>query len=129
MRRNLSIGSVMTIENLTHPGVAPVDGDLIRITHSNGAKEEKQYWTPVAPEPIIAPTKPWTKKEFLLKFTPSEYAAIKASAAVNPTLDYYWTMFNVAENVLKTDHSTIGGIQLIEAAGLIATGRAEDILA
>lgn len=41
----------MTIENLTNPGVEPVDGDMIRITHPNGSTEERQYWTYVAPAP------------------------------------------------------------------------------
>lgn len=80
------------------------------------------------PSQPVAPTTPWTKKEFLLKFTPAEYAAIKAGAASNPTLDYYWTLFNVADNVLKTDPSTIGGINALEAAGLLASGRAAEIL-
>ncbi|WP_312222561.1 hypothetical protein [Rhizobium rhizoryzae] len=38
----------MQIENLTKPGVAPVDGDLVRITHDSGTVETKQFWTPVA---------------------------------------------------------------------------------
>lgn len=41
----------MEIENLTHAGVDPADGDLVRITHSNGATEIKEYWTPPPPEP------------------------------------------------------------------------------
>lgn len=42
----------MKIENLTNPGVDPVDGDLIRITYPNGSTEEKYYWTPyVNPAP------------------------------------------------------------------------------
>ena len=41
----------MEIENLTHPGADPTDGDLVRVTHSNGATEIKEYWTPAPPEP------------------------------------------------------------------------------
>lgn len=80
----------------------------------------------VVPETVI---QPWTKKEFMLKFTPVEYAAIKAAAAADATLDYYWTVFTVADNVLKTDPATIAGIQAFEAAGIIGTGRAAEILA
>ena len=72
---------------------------------------------------------PWTKKEFLLKFTPSEYAAIIAATKVNPLLDYYWQLFMVAENVLKTDPATIAGINALEGAGMLAAGRAAEILA
>lgn len=51
MLRSLSIGRVMQIINLTNPGQEPVDGDRIRITHGNGATEEKQYTAPVEPTP------------------------------------------------------------------------------
>lgn len=118
----------MTIENLTHPGVAPVDGDLIRITHSNGAKEEKQYWAEVPFTPVSVVT-PWTRKDFILKFTPVEYAAIKAATLVDSGVDYYWAIFQAAENVMKTDPVTIAGINALEAGGLIGPGRAAEILA
>lgn len=72
---------------------------------------------------------PWTKKEFLLKFTPAEYAAIAAATKTNAVLDYYWQLFMVAENVLKTDPATIDGINALESAGLLAAGRAAEILA
>ena len=81
--------------------------------------------------PVIppAPTVPWTKKEFLLKFTPAEYAAIKAATLADATLDYYWSLFTVAQEVVKTDPVTIAGINALEAAGHLAVGRAAEILA
>lgn len=82
----------------------------------------------IAPDEPEAVVTPWTKKEFLLKFTPSEYAAIAAATKSNSTLDYYWQLFMVAENVLKTDPATIAGINDLESAGLLAPGRAEEIL-
>ena len=86
-------------------------------------------YTEVIEAPVVAPAIPWSKKEFLLKFTPAEYAAISAAAKVDSTIDYYWTLFMVAENVLRTDPATIGGINALESAGLLATGRAAEILA
>ena len=86
------------------------------------------YVAPPAPVAPTPPAVPWTKKEFLLKFTPAEYAAIKSTAAANATLDYYWSLFTVADFVDKTDEATIAGINLLETAGLIATGRATEIL-
>ncbi len=81
--------------------------------------------------PVIppAPAVPWTKKEFLLKFTPAEYAAIKAATLADATLDYYWSLFTVAQEVVKTDPVTIAGINALEAAGHLAVGRAAEILA
>jgi len=81
---------------------------------------------PAEPAPTVLP---WTKKEFLLKFTPAEYAAISAATKTNALLDYYWQLFMVAENVLKTDPATIAGINALEATGLLAIGRAAEILA
>lgn len=80
--------------------------------------------------PISTPTvHPWTKKEFLLKFTPVEYAAIVAATKTNAVLDYYWQVFMVADNVVNTDPVTIGGVKALEVEGLLAPGRAAEILA
>lgn len=84
------------------------------------------FSAPPVPTPVATP---WTKKEFLLKFTPAEYAAIAAATKTNAVLDYYWQLFMVAENVLKTDPATIDGINALEGAGLLAAGRAAEILA
>lgn len=74
------------------------------------------------------PRTPISKREFLKLFTPDEYSAIKNAAAVNSTLDYYWQQFMLAEFVAMDDPDTIGGINMLKAAGLIATGRADEIL-
>lgn len=84
------------------------------------------FSAPPVPTPVATP---WTKKEFLLKFTPAEYAAIAAATKTNAVLDYYWQLFMVAENVLKTDPATVAGINALESAGLLAAGRAAEILA
>ena len=83
----------------------------------------------VAPPAPPAPVAPWTRKDFLLKFTPTEYAAIKSATLVDSGVDYYWAIFQAAENVLKTDPVTIAGINALETAGLIGPGRAAEILA
>jgi hypothetical protein len=77
-------------------------------------------------EPLSAPI---SKREFLKKFTPAEYAAIKTTAAVNATLDWYWQQFLLAEFIDMSDADTIAGIDMLEQAGLIAAGRAAEILA
>lgn len=82
-----------------------------------------------APPAPPAPVVPWTRKDFLLKFTPTEYAAIKAATLVNSDVDYYWAIFQAAENVSKIDPVTIAGINALDTAGLIGPGRAAEILA
>jgi hypothetical protein len=69
-----------------------------------------------------------TKREFIKRFTVEEYAGIKAAATVNATLDYYWQMFMLAEEINTGDADTVAGVQMLEQAGLIAAGRAEEIL-
>jgi hypothetical protein len=80
------------------------------------------------PAPTVATTVT-SKREFLKKFTPAEYAAIKTAANANATLDWYWQQFLLAEFIDMADHDTVGGIQLLETAGLLAAGRAVMILA
>lgn len=38
----------MNIANLSRPGEVPADGDMVRITHANGATDEKCYYAPPA---------------------------------------------------------------------------------
>lgn len=70
-----------------------------------------------------------SKREFILRLTPIEYANIKAAAALNAELDYYWQMFMLAEEIDLAHADTVSGLQLLETAGLLALGRAAEILA
>jgi len=69
-----------------------------------------------------------TKRAFLARITPEEYAAIKTAAAQNAILDYFWQMFMVSEDITLDFPDTIAGINMMEQAGLIAAGRAVEIL-
>lgn len=69
-----------------------------------------------------------TKREFIKRFTVEEYAAIKAAAAQNAALDYYWQMFMLAEEIDSGNSDTIAGVTMLEQAGLIGEGRAQEIL-
>lgn len=69
-----------------------------------------------------------TKREFIKRFSVEEYAGIKAAAQANATLDYYWQMFMLAEEINTGDADTVAGVQMLEQAGLIGTGRAGEIL-
>jgi len=69
-----------------------------------------------------------SKRNFIKRFTVDEYAAIKAAAAANTTVDYYWQLFMVAEEVDLRNEDTIGGLRALEQMTLIGTGRADEIL-
>lgn len=77
---------------------------------------------------ISKPTNILTKREFLKRLTATEYAAVKTATASNGIIDYYWQLFMVAENIDLTDPDTIVGINTLEQLGLIAVGRASQIL-
>lgn len=69
-----------------------------------------------------------SKREFLKKFTPEEYATIKAATAQSPQVDYFWQLFMLAEEVSLSHPETIQGITMLEQAGILGEGRAAEIL-
>lgn len=70
-----------------------------------------------------------TKREFIKRLTATEYATIKAAAMQSPELDYYWQMFMLADEISLEDVDTTRGVWMLELFGLIAHGRAMEILA
>lgn len=70
-----------------------------------------------------------TRLEFMNRFTDAElegiYTAAKSSVAVEVWLD----KFKVATEVNILDTRTIAGVNSLETVGLLATGRASEILA
>jgi hypothetical protein len=126
-------GRTTSIEPPAH-GAAPVVGEPW--PNYTGSKEPGKEWVlvPYSEPPVIAPPAPprktiFTKKEMLLRITPAEYAAIKASAAVDSTVDYFWQIFTLADEVDTDDPVTIQGFTLLEAVGILSAGRASEILA
>jgi len=70
-----------------------------------------------------------TKLAFLNRFTASERIAIRAAAEQSPAIHDYMAMLDAAQDVDLLDARTIGGVQALEAAGLLGEGRAGEILA
>lgn len=69
-----------------------------------------------------------TKLEYLRLFTQEERIAIRTVAAANPVLEDYLDMLKLAEEINLDDPDTIGAVQMLEAAGLLAEGRAAEVL-
>lgn len=90
----------------------------------------KKYWQWSVPYRTFVPKNPniLTKSEFLKKFTPQEYTQIKSASTTNSEVDYYWQIFMVSTDIDITDSYTITGVNLFEQLGLIAAGRAAEIL-
>ncbi len=70
-----------------------------------------------------------TRKQFLDRFTAEEMAMIMAAASANPAITAWLTMFQSAELVDLSDASLQIGVAALGMAGLLAEGRAQEILA
>ena len=80
-----------------------------------------------APVPEIVP-RTMTKLEYLRRFTVDERVAIRAAAAANPVLADYLQLMELATEIDTGDPDTIAVVTTLEQAGLIAVGRAQEIL-
>jgi hypothetical protein len=87
-----------------------------------------EAWNPAVLDFFMLPTVPMTKLAFLRRFTDTEYAAIKAATATNPAIDFFWQKFLMAQDIKIGDAELVAGIRALESAGLIAAGRAAEIL-
>jgi hypothetical protein len=79
------------------------------------------------PVPPIQPT-PLTHKQFMDRFTDTELAAIMTAAKSSIELELWFKRFEMAQDILLNDPQTISGVNALETAGLIAEGRATEIL-
>lgn len=84
-------------------------------------------WTPEVQPPATA-NQTLTKLEYLRRFTPAERVAIRAAAAANPVLEDYLKLMELAQEINTGDPDTIAAVTMLEQAGLIAAGRAQEIL-
>ena len=69
-----------------------------------------------------------TKLEYLRRFTVEERVAIRAAAEQNAVLADYLQLMELAQDINTGDADTIAAVTMLEQAGLIAAGRAQEIL-
>lgn len=79
----------------------------------------------LVPEPIREVQ--LTKLQFLRRFTAEERIAIRTS--LNPIIIDFMQLLDLAQDVRLDDPDTMGGVAYLEQQGLIALGRAAEILA
>ena len=70
-----------------------------------------------------------TKLEYMNLFTEAELVAIYTAAKTSVLVEIWLDKFKLVSEVDLRDPTTAGGLQSMEAAGLIAAGRAAQILA
>jgi hypothetical protein len=76
--------------------------------------------------PVVKMT--WTKLEYLRRFTQDERIAIRTAAKSVPQLEDYLQLMELATEVRSDDPDVVGALQMLEGAGLIGAGRANEIL-
>lgn len=110
--------------------VSNIYGELASAPGSNiELKDGVLTITPASPVIEEAPTSNIiSKMKFLKRLTPEEYEIIKKTSETNATIDYFWQMFMLAEEIDLQYSDTINGIQMMEQEGLLAQGRAAEIL-
>ena len=84
-------------------------------------------WTPDA-QPVAPTSRTLTQLEYLRRFTVEERVAIRAAAKQNPRLADYLQLMELAQYINTGDADTIAAVTLLEQTGLIAAGRAQEIL-
>lgn len=79
----------------------------------------------VQPEPV---TTKLTKLAYMGRFTDAELEALYAAAKVSPAVEVWLEKFRLAEDIDTSDPRLLAGLQALEAAGILAVGRATEIL-
>ena len=69
-----------------------------------------------------------TKRQYLGLFTGEERVSIRAAARASLVIEDYLALLNVSDFISLDDPDTIAGVHALEMAGLIAAGRAAEIL-
>lgn len=90
--------------------------------HYPGLFEEEVDTTPVKKPKL-------THRQFLKKLTTAEFKSIRQAAKTDGDVDMFMYLFERAQEVDPNDSDTIAGVQMLELKGLVAAGRAAEILA
>lgn len=90
-----------------------------------GRHHDGQAW---GAAPAAASRRHVTRLAFLSRFTPAERAAIRTAAKANVAVEDYVAMVEAAMYIDLDRSDTRTGVQALEAATLLAPGRALEIL-
>jgi hypothetical protein len=83
---------------------------------------------PEVVEPTPTPVTVLTKLEFMNRFTDLELVTLYSAAKTSVPLEIWLEKFKLASEVDITDQRTIDGIAALETVGILAVGRAAEIL-
>lgn len=89
---------------------------------------EFPYVEPGSPPAPVPSSTPLTKLQFLRRFTQNERIAMRAAASQSAAMYDYMALLELAEEVVLSDPDTMMGVQMMEMAGIIGAGRANEVL-
>jgi len=123
---NVVIGVSQVKDTISAANMIPI-ASLTAV--STGDVYEPNTETFSTPEPVITPRLRLTKLEFRNQFTFAEKQAIYTAARSVVDVQIFLDDLMAAEYIDVDSAETIGGVQALETATLIGTGRADEILA
>lgn len=71
----------------------------------------------------------WSQVAFMRRFKAPERIAIRQAATQNAQLDDLMRLLDASSEVYSDDPDVVAGLAMLEGAGLLAAGRAAEILA
>lgn len=95
-------------------------------THDHTELVEPAAETPVTT--VYGGLRQLSPLEFLRLFTPQERITIRQAAKVSPAVEDYLDLLDKAADVHLDNADVSSGLAMLEAAGLIGAGRAQEIL-
>jgi len=109
------------------------DGNVINRIAASPEFAEAHYpgrWREAAPPPAVPepPRTVLTRLAFRNRFTPPEKTALYSAAKEHVEIQIFIDDVMCAEEIDLSDPGTIAGVEALETSGLIAAGRAADIL-
>lgn len=115
--------------------ILDAEGQVINTILADAEFVEKHYAgryrvaeAPVVVVPEAAPERRLTKLQFRSRFTLTEKVALYTAAESQVLIRIFLDDVNAAEYIDLNDPVTVAGVEALESYGLIAEGRAQEIL-
>lgn len=118
----------MIIDNLTHPGSDPKNGDLVRYTTPGGVVIEKRYFA-ISPESPPAQETQVTQAELFDLFTDSELQAILNAKKGNAKAEAWMFKVGLLDRFTMSHKLIVSGLNYLENQGIITAERKAQIIA
>lgn len=112
--------------------IKDAQGNVINTIVASQQFVEQRYpglWEEEIVEDIPSKKRILTHREFLKRITAQEFKSIRQAAKSNADVDMFMYLFERSSVVDLDDPDTAAGVQMLEAYGLLAIGRATEILA